>query len=257
MNKIQASFIVLLTLWFGTSQAALINRGGGLIYDDVLNITWLQDANLAATNTFGVSGISSDGRMNWDTATDWIAAINGMSYLGYHDWRLPTLTPVDGISYNIVFRTDGSSDAGFNISAASSAYPGSTASELAYMYSQNLGNPGPYFDPNLSNWSCGFGTACFLYSGPFSNLKTDEYYWTDRVSDFDTSQAWVFGMSTGLQGTGYMATNYMYAWAVRDGDVTAIPEPSTLGLLLAGLGLVALRMPHKHEHPYSTWVFKV
>ena len=27
----------------------LFDRGGGLIYDDVLNITWLQDANYALT----------------------------------------------------------------------------------------------------------------------------------------------------------------------------------------------------------------
>ena len=29
--------------------ATLIDRGGGLIYDTVLNITWLQDANYAQT----------------------------------------------------------------------------------------------------------------------------------------------------------------------------------------------------------------
>lgn len=38
----------------GAAQAALHDRGGDLIYDDVLNITWLRDANLAATNTFGL-----------------------------------------------------------------------------------------------------------------------------------------------------------------------------------------------------------
>jgi len=44
----------------GAAQATLIDRGGGLIYDDVLNITWLQDANYAMT-----SGYDADGRMNW------------------------------------------------------------------------------------------------------------------------------------------------------------------------------------------------
>jgi hypothetical protein len=227
------------------AQATLYDRSGGLIYDGVLNISWLQNANLAATNTFGVSGITSDGRMNWGTATKWIDAMNGTNYLGYHDWRLPTLTPVNGVSFNINFRTDGSSDAGFNISAPSSAYPGSTASEMAYMYSQNLGNPGPSFDPNLGDWSCGFSGPCFLYSGPFSNIKTDNHYWTDRVSDFDTSQAWVFGMSTSIQGTGYMATNYMYAWAVRPGDVAAVPEPETYSMLLAGLGMMGWAVRRK------------
>jgi hypothetical protein len=37
-----------------SADATLYDRGGGLIYDKDLNITWLQDANLAATETFGV-----------------------------------------------------------------------------------------------------------------------------------------------------------------------------------------------------------
>ncbi len=32
----------------GAAQATLIDRGSGLIYDDELNITWLQDANYGA-----------------------------------------------------------------------------------------------------------------------------------------------------------------------------------------------------------------
>jgi hypothetical protein len=41
--------------------------GNGLIYDTALKITWLRDANLAASNTFGVSGISPTGLMSWTT----------------------------------------------------------------------------------------------------------------------------------------------------------------------------------------------
>ena len=43
----------------GAAQAALFDRGGGLIYDDVLNVTWLQDANYAKT-----SGYDADGDMS-------------------------------------------------------------------------------------------------------------------------------------------------------------------------------------------------
>jgi hypothetical protein len=53
----------------GASQASLVNYGGGLIYDDVLKITWLQNAHLSATESFGVAGLSADGRMNWYQAT--------------------------------------------------------------------------------------------------------------------------------------------------------------------------------------------
>jgi hypothetical protein len=33
----------------------------------------------------------------------------------------------------------------------------------------------------------------------------------------------------------------LYAWAVRDGDVTSpVPEPETYAMMLAGLGLVSI-----------------
>ena len=34
----------------GAAQAALVNRGGGMIYDTTRNITWLADMNYAATS---------------------------------------------------------------------------------------------------------------------------------------------------------------------------------------------------------------
>jgi len=42
--------------------------GGAAVYDTDLNITWLTNANLAATNMFGTAGISADGRMSWGAA---------------------------------------------------------------------------------------------------------------------------------------------------------------------------------------------
>ena len=50
LKKTNKVFGLLAVAAFGfgsaASQAALIDRGGGLIYDDVLNVTWLQDAQL-------------------------------------------------------------------------------------------------------------------------------------------------------------------------------------------------------------------
>ena len=43
----------------GQAQAALENRGGGMIYDTVNNVTWLADMNYAKT-----SGFDSDGLMS-------------------------------------------------------------------------------------------------------------------------------------------------------------------------------------------------
>ena len=42
--------MLVLGVSISSANAAPINRGGGLIYDDVLGITWLQDANYALTN---------------------------------------------------------------------------------------------------------------------------------------------------------------------------------------------------------------
>ena len=50
--------LVGLSLITLSANAALYDRGNGLIYDDVLDITWLQDANHAKT-----SGYDRDGRM--------------------------------------------------------------------------------------------------------------------------------------------------------------------------------------------------
>lgn len=55
----------------GTVQAALHDRGGGLIYDDVLKVTWLADANYAKT-----SGQHSTGIMLGDVAAAWAANLS-------------------------------------------------------------------------------------------------------------------------------------------------------------------------------------
>lgn len=65
-----------------------------MIYDTDLDITWLQDANFAAT-----SGYDGDGKMTWDQAVSWA---DGLLYydvvrdVALDDWRLPT-TPGTGV----------------------------------------------------------------------------------------------------------------------------------------------------------------
>lgn len=64
------------------ANAALIDRGGGLIYDTDLNVTWLSDANYSRT-----SGYSVDGILSYTDAVNWVGNLN---VGGYDDWRLPS-----------------------------------------------------------------------------------------------------------------------------------------------------------------------
>lgn len=215
------SLCILCTILFSfgildVAHATLYDQGGGLIYDDVLGITWLQNANLAATETFGVSGIDSNGRMSWYTANEWIDAMNSSNYLGYSDWRLPD-------SHN----QDGSGpDDGYNV----------TGSEMGYMFYENLGNLG-YYDTDGNyvgdgNW--GLNNTSFNSGGPsgpevsFQNLYPVAY-WSCTESDSFPEDAWHFFFEIGTQDTDNKGIdNFYYVWAVRPGESAPVPEPATM-----------------------------
>jgi hypothetical protein len=204
------SFLVL-----APAQGALLDRGNGMIYDDVTDLTWLQDTRYAHTvglvgydyvDEFGRQYNSVDpyGRMIWAQAMSWTAQLN---FGGYTDWRLPTSTRTGGY--------------------------GHTASELGYMYYVNLGNQAAFtdgvFNPNYG----------FLQAGPFLNLPAQTAFWTS-THDSLTDRVWSFHGSGGFQGT-TSADQYFDVWAVRDGDVASVPEPSVVALLLLALiGCVAM-----------------
>ena len=69
------------TVYTNLSFAALIDRGGGMLYDEDLDITWLADANYAFT-----SGYDVDGLMTYQESQIWA---DQLVFGGYDDWRLP------------------------------------------------------------------------------------------------------------------------------------------------------------------------
>ncbi len=199
----------------GSAQAALIDRGNGLIYDNVANLTWMQDANLAAVQNFGPEGPTAvnthlngvPGQMNWDNAMGWVYFMNAERYKGYADWRLPTTSPA----------VDGYNQAG---------------SELGNMFFNLLGNksdirPDGGFEDNPG----------LVNSGPFRNVQAS--YWSG--SDINGFDSWWFSTANGYQGS-FDKTYGSYAWVVRDGDVASVPEPQSYLMMIAGIGLLALAL---------------
>ena len=82
-KAVAATALTALSLMLaGGAEAALVERlGGKAIYDDVADLTWLQDANYAQT-----SGYDADGRMRWTQANAWARSLNIDGVTG---WRLP------------------------------------------------------------------------------------------------------------------------------------------------------------------------
>jgi hypothetical protein len=208
----------LLGMFTGTANAALFDRGNGMIYDDVLNITWLQ--NVSPTTA----------TLEWDFGRQWAASL---THSGYSDWRLPKALPVNGSTYNFFTTSyNGTTDQGYNITSVNS--------ELAYMFHVNLGNPSWKDTSGIEQVP--FGTS-LVNTGPFLNLRAGRYL-TETTAFICTTGACsssrhvYFDTSIGFQGTAVKGSK-MYFWAVRDGDVTAVPEPGSWLLILAGLAIMA------------------
>lgn len=234
--------LILCLTFTQSANATLMLRSIGsgtdnAVYDDVLDITWLADANLAASNTFGVSGINVSGTMTWSTAQNWIAAMNSANYLGYNDWRLPTMVDTGTSGCNI--STSGGTDCGWNVQTTSMDGPPATAvySEMASLYYDTLGNLG-YYDTSGNSNQPGWGLQ---NSGPFQNLQSGLLYWSGLEFAPRPSDAWGFNFNGGLQGYAFKDINY-FALAVRPGDVSAVPVPAAVWLLGSALvGLLGFR----------------
>jgi hypothetical protein len=230
MKRIVAG-LVFYMLFGSAANAALYSRlGGQAYYDSTLNITWLANANLADTNDFGIGGVGFNGAMSWDAANDWVAAMNTAAYLGASDWRLPLMT--DTAAPGCDFGYTGT-DCGYNVQTKS----GSTVySEMAHLFYVTLGNTGLHDTGGNLIGCAGFPDFCLGNAGPFANLQAN-YYWTGTAYAPDAGKAWYFNFGSSSQYPEPRASE-LYAWAVRPGDIAAVPVPGAVWLFGGSLALL-------------------
>jgi hypothetical protein len=178
---------------------------GQIVHDQALDIYWLTDANLAATNTFGIQqgvnpnpkdptyvNINPDGSMNYATAVAWINAMNAQDYLGHNNWRLP-MTTGGGATYYITGSGIGDEFQG---------------SEMGELYYTELGAKA--------------GSTILLPTtateGPFSDFQP-YYYWSGTqtaAAHANGNGHGTFSFGSGFQSAN-INTNQMYVIPVFDG----------------------------------------
>jgi hypothetical protein len=208
------------------------SNGFEAYYDTTQNLTWLADANLAAT-----SGVSEAGLMLGynpffgpagapNTAVGFAFAAN---LYGIDDWQLPSLSLGNEI-YQVVCEP-GRTTCDNIPTGRYEVVPGS--SQLQQLMDVTLGNRSSSNDSySLEN------------TGPFKNVQSGPYWSSKFMATTYSFSGWQYDAASG-QHVQLPYSGSGYAWLVRVGDVAAVPEPQSVVMwafgLLALMGAVSRR----------------
>jgi hypothetical protein len=204
------------------ARAELINLGNGMIYDSVQDLTWLQDMGYVRS-----SGYDADGRLTYSQARTWA---DSLTFGGYDDWRLPTMT-VEGLAHlgedeitEVMAQLGGrweASDIGDGLSWWNYDMPSSFGPFIPPTRTAMWVTP-----PSGSNQCPTWYTGCYSWMG-WTTIDLAQYHWGSPETAGPT------------------------AWAVRDG-MARVPEPSVLALLGVGATLAFGRRRQRREAPPSS-----
>ena len=187
-------------------------------YDPVLDLIWLDDVLAGAGSAFDDGVSDTDGLMSWENANAWVATltVNGVT-----DWRLPSVGPINGESFDNVLSSDATTDGGTAWTTTDGTdggwrdSKGEPVSELGHMYYVTLANKGGC-DPSLPFCARRSGSG-FIFTDPFSNIQDWEDYWSGTELEPGSDRALYF--SGGGQQRHITKIFARFAWAVHDGDV--------------------------------------
>lgn len=162
----------IFTNWLSVTgtRARYYDVGDGTVEDIQTGLFWMKNAN-----TIG-------GPTNWHAATNYIAGLNAAKYLGYSDWRLPS-----------VYKQDGA------------------GGPMGLPELETIGRPAGVY-PNTPFVSPG---APFI--GVININTADGYYWASTANGTVIQDlAWVVQMHDGALGVVNRGWLY-YVWPVRGG----------------------------------------
>lgn len=237
-------------------QAALTsynNEGVDLVYSSISDVTWTKDANLLGSwianatgdtdangngindifdaiiaasptitntpNTLSPTGIYTvtasdfynDGNTTWFGAMAFVSYLNSINYAGSSQWALPTVVHT---TFGFQTLTNGSEK----------------GDEFIELSQELNGVNGIITNPT-----------------DFDNVTTYSTYWSSTEVSAYPAGAYYYASSYGTVAA-YAKNFLLTPWAVSPGQIAAVPEPESLTMLLAGLGLLSGLLSRRKQY---------